>query len=125
MIIVRNRLALMFTVSLFVLVSGLPLFASVSLIQNLGATWVDSPTIMTASSSLTSKEGNWGSSAPYSLGHSFTAPVSGVLRNILFGSGNSTANILLYLCDMGPAIQYASQSGTGVSISITNNFGAL
>lgn len=116
MIIARNRLVLVFTVSMFVLASGLPVFASVSLIQNLGATWVDSPTIMTASTPLTSKEGNWGSSAPYSLGQSFTAPVCGVLTNIqLYGSGNATANILLYLYDMGPAIQYASQPSPVVS----------
>jgi glucuronoarabinoxylan endo-1,4-beta-xylanase len=91
-------------------------YASVSIVQNLGANWVGSPTIMTASSPLTSKEGNWGSSAPYSLGQSFTAPVSGVLTNIqLYGSGRTTANILLYLYDMGPAIQYASQPSSVVS----------
>jgi glucuronoarabinoxylan endo-1,4-beta-xylanase len=99
-----------------VLALSVQAYASVSIVQNLGAAWVGSPTIMTASSPLTSKEGNWGSSAPYSLGQSFTAPVSGVLTNIqLYGSGKITANILLYLYDMGPAIQYASQPSSVVS----------
>jgi len=92
--------------------------AGVTLTQNLGANWIGSPTIMTASSPLTSKEGTWSASgaAPYSLGQSFTAPVSGVLTNIqLYGSGKTTANILLYLYDMGPAIQYASQPSSVVS----------
>jgi glucuronoarabinoxylan endo-1,4-beta-xylanase len=102
--------------AVFVCLIGVRAFASVTLTQNLGPNWVGSPTIMTANSPLTSKEGNWGTSAPYSLGQSFTAPVSGVLTNIqLYGSGKATANILLYLYDMGPALQYASQPGSVVS----------
>lgn len=90
-----------------------PACASVSIVQNLGANWVGSPTIMVAnnpSTTLNSTESNWGSSAPYELGQSFTALVSGVLTNIqLYVTGKNTTNIL-YLYDMGPAIQYlASQ----------------
>jgi glucuronoarabinoxylan endo-1,4-beta-xylanase len=92
---------------------GLRAFAAVSITQNLGANWVGSPTIMVAtnpSTTLNSTEGNWGSSAPYELGQSFTATVSGTLTNIqIYGTGRNTTNIL-YLYDMGPAIQYlASQ----------------
>ena len=86
-----------------------PACASVSIVQNLGGNWAGSPTIMVAnnpSTTLNSTESNWGSSAPYELGQSFTAPVSGVLTNIqLYVTGKNTTNIL-YLYDMGPAIQY-------------------
>ena len=104
-------------VSAALLVLGLQAYANVTLVQNLGGNWVGSPTIKVASSPLTSKEGTWSTGgAPYSLGQSFTAPVSGVLTNIqLYGSGKTTANILLYLYDMGPAIQYASQPSSVVS----------
>src|SRR5665213_778055 len=90
-------------VSAALLVLGLQAYANVTLVQNLGGNWVGSPTIKVASSPLTSKEGTWSTGgAPYSLGQSFTAPVSGVLTNIqLYGSGKTTANILLYLYDMG------------------------
>jgi glucuronoarabinoxylan endo-1,4-beta-xylanase len=96
-------------VSSALLISNLPAWASVSVTQNLGGNWVGNPTAEVAnqpSSTLNSTESNWGSSAPYSLGQSFTAPVSGLLTNIqLYVTGKNTTNIL-YLYDMGPAIQY-------------------
>ena len=83
--------------------------SSVSITQNLGGNWVGSPTVQVAnqpSVNLNSTESNWGSSAPYSLGQSFTTPVSGTLSNIqLYVTGKNTTNIL-YLYDLGPAIQY-------------------
>ena len=92
-----------------VLVLSMRAYASVTVSQNLGANWVGAPTIMVAnnpSANLNSTESNWGSSAPYSLGQSFTATVSGTLTNIqLYATGKNTTNIL-YLYDMGPAIQY-------------------
>jgi O-glycosyl hydrolase len=55
---------------------------------------------------LDSGENSWGNSAPYSLGQSFTATVSGTLTNIqMYFTGVNATNIL-YLYDMGPAIQY-------------------
>lgn len=90
-------------------VSGARASASVTVAVNLGANWVGTPTDMTASQpsvNFNSAENNWGGSAPYSLGQSFTATVSGVLTNIqMYFEGNSTTNVLS-LYDMGPAIQY-------------------
>jgi glucuronoarabinoxylan endo-1,4-beta-xylanase len=91
--------------------------ANVSVYQNLGANWVGTPTIMVAnqpSINLNSAESNWGSSAPYSLGQSFTATVSGTLTNIqMYVTGKNTTNVL-YLYDMGPAIQYAAAQPSAI-----------
>jgi glucuronoarabinoxylan endo-1,4-beta-xylanase len=96
-------------VSALVLVVNMPAYASVTVAVSLGTNWVGSPTIMTANYpaiNLDSAENNWGGSAPYSLGQSFTATVSGTLTNIqMYFTGENATNIL-YLYDMGPAIQY-------------------
>jgi glucuronoarabinoxylan endo-1,4-beta-xylanase len=95
--------------SMLVVAASLRVFAGVSAVQNLGGNWVGSPTVVVAnnpSANLNSTESSWGSPAPYSLGQSFTTPVSGVLTNIqLYVTGKNTTNIL-YLYDMGPAMQY-------------------
>jgi O-glycosyl hydrolase len=106
--------------------------ASVTVAVNLGANWVGSPTIMTAnypSTNLNGKEGNWGGSPPYSLGQTFTATVSGSLTNIqMYVGGRNTTNVL-YLFDMGPAIQYVvnplspiipGSNGVGVNLFSSN-----
>ena len=96
--------------------------SSVTITQNLGGNWAGNPTIQVASqpsANLNSTESNWGSSPPYSLGQSFTTPVSGTLSNLeLYITGKNTTNIL-YLYDLGPAIQYL-QSQPGVIISGSN-----
>ena len=96
--------------------------SSVTVTQNLGAEWVGNPTVEVAdqpSVNLNSTESNWGSSAPYSLGQTFTTPVSGTLSNIeLYVTGKNTTNIL-YLYDLGPAIQFL-QSQPSVIISGSN-----
>jgi glucuronoarabinoxylan endo-1,4-beta-xylanase len=103
----RSAIKAQATVVLFVI--SVQAYANVTVTQNLGGNWVGSPTIMVAnnpSTTLNGTESNWGNSAPYTLGQSFTTPVSGVLTNIqLYVTGKNTTNIL-YLYDMGPAIQY-------------------
>jgi glucuronoarabinoxylan endo-1,4-beta-xylanase len=82
---------------------------NVTITQNLGGNWIGNPTIAVAnqpSANLNGTESNWGGSPPYSLGQSFTATVSGTLTNIqLYVTGKNTTNIL-YLYDLGPAMQY-------------------
>jgi glucuronoarabinoxylan endo-1,4-beta-xylanase len=89
--------------------------AAVSVTQNLGPNWVGSPTVMVTNNPsvhLASAESNWGSSPPYSLGQSFTAPVSGQLTNIqLYVTGKNTTNVL-YVYDMGVAMKYAAAQPT-------------
>src|SRR5215472_9129357 len=96
--------------------------SSVFITQNLGANWLGNPTVEVAnqpSVNLNSTESNWGGSPPYSLGQSFTATVSGTLTNIqLYVTGKNTTNIL-YLYDLGPAIQYL-QSQPGAIIPGSN-----
>ena len=91
-------------ISAVVLALGVPAYASVTVAVSLGANWVGSPTIMTAnqpSINLNSAENNWGNSAPYSLGQSFTATVSGALTNIqMYFTGENFTSVL-YLYDLG------------------------
>jgi glucuronoarabinoxylan endo-1,4-beta-xylanase len=108
---VQQRLLLAGIISAAWLLIVLQVNAGVQVAQNLGANWVGSPTIMVAdnpSVNLASAESNWGGGPPYSLGQSFTAPVSGQLTNIqLYVTGKNTTNAL-YLFDMGVAMQYAA-----------------
>ncbi|MFO1475216.1 MAG: YDG domain-containing protein [Verrucomicrobiota bacterium] len=83
--------------------------------QNLGANWVGAPTISVAGTPSSNPEGNWGSSAPYSLGQSFTAPVSGTLSSIqMYVTGKNTTNVL-YLYDMGVSMRYAAAQPSAIT----------
>jgi glucuronoarabinoxylan endo-1,4-beta-xylanase len=83
--------------------------ASVTVTVNLGTNWVGFPTVMVTNYpaiNLNGAEGNWGSGT-LSLGQSFTAPVSGTLINVqTYARGFNNTNVL-FLYDLGPAIQYA------------------
>jgi glucuronoarabinoxylan endo-1,4-beta-xylanase len=104
--------------SAVVMIANAQADASVTVYPNLGANWVGTPTIMTTnypSTNLNSAESNWGGSAPYSLGQSFTATVSGTLTNIqMYVMGKNTTNVL-YLYDMGPAMQYVVAQPTSIT----------
>jgi O-glycosyl hydrolase len=118
-----KRYAINAFVSAVVLVLGARAYASVTVAVNLGANWVGTPTIMTGngpSTNFTSIESNWGSGAPYSLGQTFVATVSGVLTNIqMYFEGKGVTNVPC-LYDMGPYIQFQPTNPPGSIVPGSN-----
>jgi hypothetical protein len=86
-----------------IMAATLSTYGSITTIQDLGSSWIGTPTITTGDSptAFTVAEQNYGSSAPYALSQSFQVSSPGILNNVQLYVGGSFASNSVYLYDLG------------------------